>query len=156
MMQNTSAKPAGLLAVCLLLAFSLKGQHLSADLNLIRSSTLKPLAYHEPVHQPEFLFADHPSALVRYNPFSLVFGGLMWIYQKQITQQLYSTCIYSPTCSSFSISLIREYGLLPGMLFTADRLSRCNRLALYDFPAHEVDHEIHRIRQEPDYYRFRR
>ena len=143
-----------ILIILLICSFQPTGaQSLTRDLQMIQSKTLPVTTFHEHIHQPEFLFSDHPSALVRFNPLTLAFGSLMWVYQKAITQQLSSTCIYSPTCSGYSISLIEEYGLLPGIIFTADRLTRCNRLALYDFPENEIDYRIQRIRQDVSYYR---
>lgn len=132
----------------------LPGQSLEADRNLVRAATINHVPTEAHQHTPEFLFSHHPSALVRYNPGTLLLGSLMWVYQKTITHQLSSTCIYSPTCSAYSISLIQEYGLLPGIICTADRLMRCNRLALYDFPENEVDHQIHRIRQDVGHYQW--
>lgn len=103
----------------------------------------------------QFLLQDHPSAWVRYNPFTLSFGGLMWVYQTILSEQLSSSCIYSPTCSGYSKNLIRDYGLLYGLFLTADRLTRCNRLALYDYPLREIDPHSHSIHQETDYYKIR-
>lgn len=146
-----------LIATSLFYCEATYSQSLDDDLNLVRAKTItlnSLVDVHE--HHPKFLLADHPSAFVRYNPATLLFGSLMWIYQSSITQQLSSTCIYSPSCSSFSISLIQEFGILPGIFFTADRLTRCNRLALYDFPEREVDHRIHRIRQDVDYYKLKK
>lgn len=134
-------------------------QSLSDDLVLIRNHNEENIIQASSLdhnHQPEFLLSSHPSAFVRYNPFTLGFGGLMWIYQAVLTDQLSSTCLYSPTCSTYSKRLIQDYGLAPGIILTADRLTRCNRLALYDFKPSEIDHEIHRIHQDTDYYKLRK
>jgi len=88
------------------------------------------------------------------NPLKIGLGGMMWFYQNLLSPQLSSSCIYHPTCSSFSIHLIREYGVARGMLFTADRLTRCSRLALLDIPEYRISPGSRKIHEKTDYYRW--
>lgn len=132
-------------------------QSLDDDWNLvekqIQEESLDQHTNHN--HQPSFLLSEHPSALARYNPFTLSFGSLLWGYQALISPQLSATCIYSPSCSACSKNLLQEYGVLKGIVFTADRISRCNRLALYDYPPWEIDHQIHRVIEHIEYYQIK-
>ncbi len=70
--------------------------------------------------------------VVRYNPLNLTFGGLMFVYQRFLSPQLAAECLYHTSCSAFSKELIYEYGLVKGVVATADRLLRCNRIAVFD------------------------
>jgi putative component of membrane protein insertase Oxa1/YidC/SpoIIIJ protein YidD/rubredoxin len=70
--------------------------------------------------------------LIKYNPLSLALSGMLFTYQRFISPQWPSDCIYEHSCSSFSKALIEEYGLARGTVFTADRLTRCNRIAILD------------------------
>ena len=72
------------------------------------------------------------TGLARYNPFGLALAGLMHVYQRVISPQLPSECLYEHSCSAFSITLIGEYGVTKGVISTADRLMRCNRIAALD------------------------
>lgn len=158
MMQNLLNRCTLFIALALV-SIPVFSQSVSDDINLIKRHgqlNFEQATSHEHRHRPEFLLQDHPSALVRYNPITLSFGSLMWIYQLVLTDQLSSTCIYSPTCSAYSKSLIQDYGLAVGIILTSDRLTRCNRLALYDYSISEIDKEIHRIHQDTDYYRLRK
>jgi len=144
----------------LLVTISILGQEIDDDMELI-GTNIKETPGHDHVdhdHQqlPSFLLADHPSLLVRYNPVTLVFGGLLWGYQALVSPQLASTCLYSPSCSAFSKNLLQEYGILRGLIFTADRISRCNRLALYDYPPWEIDHQIHKVHEQVEYYKIKK
>lgn len=141
----------------LLLATSLSGQSFQEDLILVFEQVQDNSQKHHDDHRhlPVFLLSDHSSALVRLNPFTLAFGGLLWAYQAMISPQLSATCIYSPSCSAYSKNLLQEYGILRGLIFTADRISRCNRLALYDYPPWEIDFQIHKVREQIDYYRLK-
>ena len=72
-----------------------------------------------------------PQETVRFNPqtdseLKLVATGLIRLYQKFISSQDGPTCNFLPTCSRFGMACIQEYGVLRGVLLTADRLLRCN------------------------------
>ena len=72
-----------------------------------------------------------PQEVVRFNPqetseLKLVMTGLIRLYQKFISSQDAPTCSFSPSCSRFCMACIQEYGVLRGVLLTADRLLRCN------------------------------
>lgn len=72
-----------------------------------------------------------PKEVVRFNPqeaseLKLAATGLIRLYQKFISSQDGPTCNFVPTCSHFGMACIQEYGVLRGVLLTADRLIRCN------------------------------
>lgn len=82
--------------------------------------------------KPSFLFAGHKNVVLKYNPVSLVFGGLLYFYQKAISPQISAQCPYEINCSSFSKQCIQHYGLLKGISLTADRLTRCTQYTVID------------------------
>lgn len=55
--------------------------------------------------------------------------GLIKIYQLFISPQDGPTCIFTPSCSQFSVGTIRRYGFFRGVLLTSDRLQRCHGMA---------------------------
>ena len=68
---------------------------------------------------------------IRFNPqetseLRLAATGLIRLYQKFISSQDGPTCNFQPTCSRFGMGCIQEYGMVRGLLLTADRLLRCN------------------------------
>lgn len=67
-----------------------------------------------------------------WNPAYHVLSSSMYVYQKVVSPLIVRGCMYRPTCSSYSKELIKEYGLLKGTFLTADRLTRCTRIALSD------------------------
>ena len=75
----------------------------------------------------------------RFNPVRLSLGGMMYVYQRFVSPQLPSECLYHPSCSGFSKELIRDFGLVKGVATTADRLSRCNRVAAFDIHPMHID-----------------
>ncbi|RKU33427.1 membrane protein insertion efficiency factor YidD [Candidatus Poribacteria bacterium] len=72
-----------------------------------------------------------PKAAIRLKPreiseLKLAATGLIRLYQKFVSSQDVPTCNFQPTCSRFGMGCIQEYGVLRGILLTADRLLRCN------------------------------
>lgn len=68
----------------------------------------------------------------RYNPVYHVFSASMYVYQRCISPVISRSCAYAPSCSGYSKALIAEHGLPLGIVCTADRIMRCNRIALAD------------------------
>ena len=78
----------------------------------------------------------------------------MFAYQKVISPVIARHCAYSPTCSAYSKELIREYGLAKGICLTADRLTRCTRIALTGADTYFLIDEGHgHIQETPERYR---
>jgi putative membrane protein insertion efficiency factor len=69
--------------------------------------------------------------IIRFNPretseLKLAATGLIRLYQKFISTQDGPTCNFVPTCSRFGMACVQKYGMVRGLLLTADRLLRCN------------------------------
>ena len=77
--------------------------------------------------------------IVRFHPqeisvLKLAGTGLIRLYQKFISTQDGPTCNFQPTCSRFGLTCIQEYGIIRGLLLTADRLLRCNGTQVQHYP----------------------
>lgn len=117
------------LIICFFTAIG-KGQtiYYYDDLSLLASKQFTNNTY-EKKRTVTYLFANK-NALVKYNPVSMLFGGLLFFYQKTISVQIGAACPYEVNCSNFSKKCIQKYGLLKGIPLTADRLTRCTKLAM--------------------------
>lgn len=51
---------------------------------------------------------------------------LIRLYQRFVSSQDGPSCGFTPSCSRFGMAAVKEYGMLHGILLTADRLLRCN------------------------------
>lgn len=85
----------------------------------------------------------------------LAFSGLMYIYQSWISPQLPSACLYEYSCSGYSKRLISEYGLAKGIVSTADRLMRCNRVAATDIHPLWVNESTGLVKESVGIYKIR-
>ena len=124
-----------------------------SDLDLLSDAACTHCGHmHE---KPSVLLGGDSHWLVRYNPVSLAFSGMMYVYQRFISPQLPSDCLYEHSCSNFSKELIATYGLSRGMVFTADRLTRCNRVAAIDIHPLRISEATLRVREDVDIYKIK-
>lgn len=79
-----------------------------------------------------FIYKNDSIWIHKLNPINLTFGTALFVYQNLISKHLSAGCLYSPTCSEFSKDAIREFGLLKGIVLSADRLTRCTRISATD------------------------
>jgi len=121
------------------------------DLKLIKQHSFNNPVYEKHQVRP-FLKSNSQNILVKYNPFRLAFGGMMYLYQNVLSEQYSAQCMYNPSCSGYGKQLIFEYGLIPGVFYTADRIMRCNRLAEIDLREYQVDPGDHHIHESIDRY----
>ena len=101
-----------------------------------------------------YLFADFSNPLVKYNPLSLLFGSLMFTYQSVVSPQFSASCLFHPSCSNFSIQLIREFGLIKGIALSADRVSRCSRIAATDMNPLKIDDKSGKVVEHTDMFKW--
>lgn len=96
------------------------------DMQIIdkKLSEKKPDSYRRP-----YMYRNEPSIIKKVNPFNVLFGSTLYVYQNTISRQISATCLYSPGCSDFAKNAVREYGLVKGGFLSVDRLTRCNRIS---------------------------
>ncbi|MBI3501542.1 MAG: membrane protein insertion efficiency factor YidD [Bacteroidetes bacterium] len=100
-----------------------------------------------------FLLSRKKNPGIRYNPVSLAFGSLLFVYQKFLSPQISTNCPYNPSCSSFSKNALLRYGLIKGIALSSDRLMRCNNLAAHDITF--LDFKDGKIDDAPEKYRLK-
>ncbi|MBQ4558374.1 MAG: membrane protein insertion efficiency factor YidD [Clostridia bacterium] len=52
--------------------------------------------------------------------------GLIYFYKGVISPILPKNCAYYPTCSTFMLESIKEFGIIKGLCLGTKRLIRCN------------------------------
>jgi len=122
------------------------GQHNDKEILTIHSSIEKYSNY-----QPEYLFKNS-KPIIKFNPITAIPGGLMFLYQKSISPQIFADCLYEESCSKFSVSAIRRYGILKGIGLSADRLTRCNQFAAEDIHSVRINTEKNRVIDNIEWY----
>ena len=105
-------------------------------------------------HKRDYIFKDETSKFVKYNPVSMVMGGLLYVYQNAISQQLSANCLFHPSCSEFSKQSIVHYGLFKGVFLSADRLTRCNKISSLDIHPLTIDQETRKSKDPVSLYKW--
>lgn len=61
-------------------------------------------------------------------------NALLNVYQKHISVLISAECLYSLSCSRYSREVLNKYGFFPGILLSADRITRCSFFCSKDIP----------------------
>ncbi|MCZ4694210.1 membrane protein insertion efficiency factor YidD [Ancylomarina euxinus] len=125
----------------------------SSNIQLILKTKTNTLNTKKPSR--EYIYKNEKSWLKKYNPISLGFGSLLYLYQNVLSQQFSADCLYHPTCSDFSKDAIREYGLVKGIFLSSDRICRCNRIAATSINYFKFDQKSHHAHDSVSYYRIK-
>jgi len=124
-----------------------------SNIQLILQTKTNTLDKHK--HRRNYIYKDETSWLKKYNPISLSFGSLLYLYQNVLSQQFSADCLYHPTCSDFSKDAIREYGLVKGLFLSSDRICRCNRIAATSINYFKIDQKSHHANDSVGFYRIK-
>jgi len=60
-----------------------------------------------------------------FYPFTLLGITLIYIYKYTLNLILPSTCIYYPTCSTYTLNAIHRFGIFKGCFLGVRRIFRC-------------------------------
>ncbi len=104
--------------------------------------------------KPSFLLVGKKN-IVKYNPMSLLFGGMLFTYQAVISSQIAADCPYEVSCSAFSKQSILEFGLIKGLALSADRVTRCTKSSIKQIHALRIS-EKGALIDFPSYYRLKK
>lgn len=59
-------------------------------------------------------------------PFKILMLFLIYIYKFCISPLLPKNCRFYPTCSTYAVMAIKEFGVLKGSILAVKRILRCN------------------------------
>ncbi|MCL2027598.1 MAG: membrane protein insertion efficiency factor YidD [Bacteroidales bacterium] len=124
----------------------------TGDVELLRNADFNKYSSQ---HKVSYGFYENPSKVALYNPVYHILSGSMWVYQKYISPQISRNCPYHPSCSAYSRQLIGSFGIVKGVVFSSDRLMRCNRVALEGVPRSAFDPNDGKIHETTDRYSLR-
>jgi len=123
------------LCFCLLIG-NAKAQLLSVD-SLLNSNFIEYEL--KKVKLRSVMSFKNKSILYKINPVSYVSIGLMFGYQRLVSQQIGADCPYELSCSEHAKKAIERYGLLKGAVLGFYQLQSCTPRTGYDFPLHSIN-----------------
>ena len=125
-----------LVFLCCFFIVSVKAQLLSNDSLLSSSFNEHCCKKHKPRALMNF---KERSFWYKINPVSYVSIGLMFGYQRFLSQQLGSECAYEITCSEHAKKAVERYGIFKGLMYGFYQLQSCTSKTGYDFPNHSIN-----------------
>ncbi|MCX7987142.1 MAG: membrane protein insertion efficiency factor YidD [Bacteroidales bacterium] len=108
---------------------------------------------HQINRNPQFGFSKNARWYVRYNPVYISSACMLYLYQKILSPQFSASCGYDPSCSAMSKKLISEFGVFKGVLYTADRLTRCNKFSFAELEPDEIDPKDGKVHEDVERYK---
>lgn len=113
------------------------GQVLKNDSLL--DNTFSSYTYSKRSYRTVLSFKDR-SVWYKINPLSYVSIGLMYTYQRFVSQQLGSVCSYETSCSEHAKLAVQRHGIFKGVFLGFYQFQSCTSKAGYDHPDHKINH----------------
>lgn len=88
----------------------------------------------------KFINLSDASFLQKINPLTYVGAGLLFFYQRVISEQISADCSYQTSCSEATKLAIEKYGLIKGSLVGIHQLSTC-------VPGNHKEHAEHKLNE---------
>lgn len=63
---------------------------------------------------------------ILFYPIKLLAMGFIYFYKAVISPMLPHTCRFKPSCSSYALSAIKQFGFFRGVWLAFKRIMRCN------------------------------
>lgn len=143
----TAMKNIMVLAILLFIGARIPLKAQVSDLDLLAESGSVPVVSFGKVAKPK------QKPFLRYNPVFWVLNGALTGYQKIVSPQISADCLYELSCSRFSRVAIQEFGIVKGIALTADRISRCNRVAATSIELLRINLQTGKVIDSPAMYR---
>ena len=145
-----------LFVVAIFMCLNTYSQTYMADLELIKNKdnfTKNEFEYYKiSGNNKKVIQLKHKTFISKINPFNNLAKGAMLLYQNVLSPQLSKACPYEITCSNFSKQAIQKFGIFKGVFLSADRITRCNRIALLDVHLRNINPENGAIIDNPTKY----
>jgi uncharacterized protein len=58
-------------------------------------------------------------------PLRFILIGFVYLYRSVVSPVLPNSCIYTPSCSQYTLDALKKHGILGGGILAVTRISRC-------------------------------
>lgn len=138
-------------SIIVLLTIQLSAQTIKTEDELLKLVDFKEFKYEK--RSVVFNQIAGKSFFSKYNPITLTANSFLFLYQQMFSVQISASCLYETSCSEFSKHLIKDYGVIKGVPLSADRLTRCNRIAASDIHPLKVHEHSHKVIETTKIYK---
>jgi putative component of membrane protein insertase Oxa1/YidC/SpoIIIJ protein YidD len=106
----------------------------------VSSALLERFEYKEPAKRP-FMDMSKYRGIQKANPFIYLSAGMLFFYQRMVSEQIQAQCNYHYSCSSFMKMSISKHGFIKGSLQGMDQWNSC-------LPSVRLDHAPYTLQGE--------
>jgi len=92
--------------------------------------------HHHQTPKRRFLSLKGKSVLSKINPLTYVSAGLLFFYQRVVSEQIQSDCMYETSCSNYTKFSIEKLGIA-GFLLGINQWNNCFPTVIYDEPKYK-------------------
>jgi uncharacterized protein len=122
--------------IFLLFSVSVYSQNAEADKSMIVANLFENFEYKKA--EPRKLMAlNQKSFISKINPVVYISAGLLFFYQRIISEQIQADCTYEISCSSYTKHAIERYGF-KGFLIGIHQLNNCAPTVIDDYPKFKI------------------
>jgi putative component of membrane protein insertase Oxa1/YidC/SpoIIIJ protein YidD len=83
-------------------------------------------------------FLNLTSNKAKINPLTYVAGGLLFLYQNVLSEQISANCNFEISCSEYTKRSINEYGIVKGVFVGLHQLSCCSPTIYKDYCEYQL------------------
>jgi putative component of membrane protein insertase Oxa1/YidC/SpoIIIJ protein YidD len=104
--------------------------------NVIISNTFKEFEITKKQKRP--FLSPNASFATKLNPLTYISGGMLFLYQNIVSEQIQANCQYHISCSENMKKSIKRKGLFFGILSGLNQLGNCSGSILKDYPNYKI------------------
>jgi len=82
--------------------------------------------------------SPNASIATKLNPLTYISGGMLFLYQNIVSEQIQANCQYQISCSENMKKSIKRKGLFLGILSGLNQLGNCSGSILKDYPVYKI------------------
>jgi putative component of membrane protein insertase Oxa1/YidC/SpoIIIJ protein YidD len=95
-----------------------------------------------PAEKRKVLSFKHKGIAARFNPVNFLAAGMLFFYQRVLSEQIQANCNYVVSCSEYTKLSIQEHGFIKGLLQGVNQLNNCMPGISQDYPAYKITPEL--------------
>lgn len=90
--------------------------------------------------------------VAKLNPLNYMAAGMLFFYQRVVSEQIMATCTYEKSCSNFTREAMTKKGFLAGFLLGFSQLNCCFKGNVYDYPKYKISGNFKVANNVEDFY----
>ncbi|MCX6181139.1 MAG: membrane protein insertion efficiency factor YidD [Bacteroidetes bacterium] len=109
--------------------------------SLIIDKNITETSIHIPAKR-KILSLEQRTLMGKVNPMSYLSAGLLFFYQRVLSEQIQANCVYHISCSEYTKKQIEKRGLIIGILKGCNQLNNCFTGIMSEYPEYKISEDL--------------